>query len=434
MTRLACTMTLAGLVLVAPSATQAQTPTTVDQLVALALQRAPQLRAARAAIPMAAGARAQAALRPNPTAVVEERRMSDLQHDLFFGADWPLDLFRRPARIQTAEASLAATRLTVEDEERRLAGAVRLGAGRWLAARRAVDVLNERVAAARRLRELLDARVNEGDAPRIDANIAVVEVGRMQADLTIASADAEAEAIALRALVGLPPDASIALADTLEGLVAPAPAPAPSPAPSPAPAMPAMPEMALAGRPDIREATARVALVDARLNQTRREGRFDVSVQGGYSRARLGFPLKGVDADGMLMPIEDHINTAVIGARVSLPLWNRNQGALEALTAERAGASDTLAARERQARAELDAALLQTRESQKAVEQYAVIRDLARQNVDVIVESYDLGRATLTDVLIEQRRYLDVESGYTALLTRAYEATVALRVARGEAR
>ena len=52
----------------------------------------------------------------------------------------------------------------------------------------------------------------------------------------------------------------------------------------------------------------------------------------------------------------------------------------------------------------------------------------------MFLESYDLGRATLADVLIEQRRYLDVETGYTALLARAYDATVALRLARGETR
>ena len=198
--------------------------------------------------------------------------------------------------------------------------------------------------------------------------------------------------------------------------------------------MPEMSGISLTTRADVREAAARVNLVDARLNQARREARVDLSLQGGYSHAQLRFPLRGVDAHGMLMPIEQVVHTALIGARVSLPLWNRNQGTIEALTAERAGATDTLAARERQARAELDTALLQDREARRAIEQYSAIRELARQNVDVFLESYDLGRATLADVLIEQRRYLDVETGYTALLARAYDATVALRLARGETR
>ena len=62
------------------------------------------------------------------------------------------------------------------------------------------------------------------------------------------------------------------------------------------------------------------------------------------------------------------------------------------------------------------------------------LRDLARQNVDVQLEAYDLGRTPLNDLLIEQRRYLDVEAGYTSVLQRAWGTRVALRRARGEIR
>jgi len=46
----------------------------------------------------------------------------------------------------------------------------------------------------------------------------------------------------------------------------------------------------------------------------------------------------------------------------------------------------------------------------------------------------DLGRTPLNDLLIEQRRYLDVEAGYTSVLQRAWGTRVALRRARGEIR
>jgi outer membrane protein TolC len=54
--------------------------------------------------------------------------------------------------------------------------------------------------------------------------------------------------------------------------------------------------------------------------------------------------------------------------------------------------------------------------------------------VEVQLEAYDLGRTQLTELLAEQRRYLDVETGYTNVLSRAYDARVALRQARGEIR
>jgi outer membrane protein TolC len=52
----------------------------------------------------------------------------------------------------------------------------------------------------------------------------------------------------------------------------------------------------------------------------------------------------------------------------------------------------------------------------------------------VQLEAYDLGRTPLTELLAEQRRYLDVEAGYTSALARAYDAAVTLRRARGETR
>jgi outer membrane protein TolC len=57
---------------------------------------------------------------------------------------------------------------------------------------------------------------------------------------------------------------------------------------------------------------------------------------------------------------------------------------------------------------------------------------LAKQNLDVVRQTYELGRGTLLDVLTEQRRYLDVERAYTDALREAYEANAALKQALGD--
>jgi outer membrane protein TolC len=49
-----------------------------------------------------------------------------------------------------------------------------------------------------------------------------------------------------------------------------------------------------------------------------------------------------------------------------------------------------------------------------------------------MLEAYDLGRFPLSDVLTEQRRYLEVEGAYTEVLLRAYEASAAVARAFGE--
>ena len=59
---------------------------------------------------------------------------------------------------------------------------------------------------------------------------------------------------------------------------------------------------------------------------------------------------------------------------------------------------------------------------------------LARQNLTVVGQSYELGRVTVFEVLAERRRYLDVERAYTEALRAAYEARTALNRALGEGR
>ena len=118
---------------------------------------------------------------------------------------------------------------------------------------------------------------------------------------------------------------------------------------------------------------------------------------------------------------------------MTLPFSNRNQGLLASARAERQGADALFAARQRAARAEIDAAIAREREARRAVDIYSTtVRELARQNVDVMLEAYDLGRFPLSDVLAEQRRYLEIESAYTTVLSRAYDARTAVARAFGE--
>ena len=160
-----------------------------------------------------------------------------------------------------------------------------------------------------------------------------------------------------------------------------------------------------------------------------------MTLTGTYGHEHYGFAQRGFNSTGVLVPIEGAFHSVMFGARLTLPVRNKNQGAVAAALAERTGEQEMLAARQLNARAELDAAVVRDREARRAVEMYATtIRELARQNVDVELEAYDLGRTPLSDLLAEQRRYLDVEAAYTSALSRAYQARVALRRARGEIR
>jgi cobalt-zinc-cadmium efflux system outer membrane protein len=408
---------------VGPAANAFAQETSVEQLVATALERSPDIRAARTAIAAASGAVTQAGLRPNPTFTGSQMLRTGAQHQTLFEVDWPLDLSRRDARVGAAQRGVEAATLAVQDRERGLAADVRQQAGRLLAARRTVEITTESLTTARRMRELLDAKVTEGYTPKLDANIAAVEAGRLEADLAIAQADAEAAAIELKALIGLAPTEPLVLRESLEMLVRTNDDAAPQAAAS------------VAARPDVRAAASRVTLADARVEAARREGRTDVTLVGNYGREGYGFSQRGFDETGRLVPVEGKFHSLTVGARLQLPLRNKNQGAVATALAQRTADEQMLAARQLIAQAELDAAVVRDREARRAMDMYATsIRDLARQNVEVQLEAYDLGRTPLNDVLTEQRRYLDVEAGYTSVLRRAWDTRVALRSARGEIR
>ena len=189
----------------------------------------------------------------------------------------------------------------------------------------------------------------------------------------------------------------------------------------------------MAARPDVREAEVRVTLADARIDQARREGRVDISLFGTYMRMDAGFPQQGVGAAGALERVRGQFNYVAGGAMVMLPLFNRSQGQVAAAQAERSGAEARREAAELAARAEVAAAQARDARAQRAVSLYAGgVRTLARQNLNVVRQTFDLGRATVFDVLTEQRRYLEIEQAYTTTLREAWEARAALKRALGE--
>jgi cobalt-zinc-cadmium efflux system outer membrane protein len=228
--------------------------------------------------------------------------------------------------------------------------------------------------------------------------------------------------VQLKQLLGMLPEEPLALGETIEALVAGS---STSVGPSGS--------GSIGERPDVREAAARLTVADARIDQARRDGRVDVSLFGTYARLDAGFPQHGFGPTGALERVRGQFNYVAGGAVVMLPMFNRNQGQVAVARAERSGAQARQAATELAARAEVAAARARYARAEQAVALYSGgLRALARKNLDVVRQTFDLGRATVADVLAEQRRYLEIEDAYTAALREAWEARVALGRAQGE--
>jgi len=392
----------------------------LELAIAEGLRAEPNLRAAGFDVDVARGDARQARVRPNPDVSFEQREQTggpDRQTSV--GVDLPLDLFRRTPRIEAAERMVEAADAGLADRRRLLASSIRQQYGDALIAARGLDVLDAVLAASRRTYELLRNRVAEGAAPPLERDVALVELRRLEADRELAVGRVAVAMTRLKALLGRGPESPLTLKDSLESIAGPVAT--------------ASGGLVLADRPDIRQAEIELAVARARTNEARQERKPDLSVFGGYMRMDESFAQQGLGPSGQPEPIHGIFQNASGGVRLSIPIFSRGQGTVAAAKARELAVSAMLNGRRLAAAAEVAAAASRLDAAQRALSAYAGDnRTLAQRNLDVVRETYTLGRATLFDVLTEQRRYLEFESGYTGALAEAFSAQSDLQRAKGE--
>jgi cobalt-zinc-cadmium efflux system outer membrane protein len=402
-----------------------ETGITLAEAVTRALEQEPTLRAARTAVEVANGQRVQAGLRPNPSAsFMQQTEPGGTDSQSRVEVQWPLDLFRKTGRVAVADQELQVTARSISDRERLLAADVRVKYGEVAAAVRDLEVSDDLIAATTRQFELLRARVDQGGAPPLERNMAEVELRRLEAGRLMQAGKVDRAVIELKRLLGMQPIASLQLRDTLEELV------------TREAAVPlGVDARTVAMRADVQEADARTRLADAQVERARRDGRFDLSVFGSYMRMDAGFPQFGLNTQGGITSIRGLFHYFSAGVSVTMPLLNRNQGEIAAAQGQRTGAAARLDAAQLSAEAEIAAATVRDERARSVLNVYGGgALNLARQNLNVVTQTYELGRGTAFDVLAERRRYLDLEVAYTNALREAYDARVALKRAVGDVR
>jgi cobalt-zinc-cadmium efflux system outer membrane protein len=292
-------------------------------------------------------------------------------------------------------------------------------AGELLAAQRNLHFTEELLQVNRDALGLLQSRVRQGAAPPLDANLLRVEVNRLDASRRLLASQVEVLTLQAKTLVGLGPEAPLALRGDLR------------PAPVSMDAQEGL-RQALAARADLLMARAEVTMAEAMIQKERAEGRWDASVNVGYMRQDFGYDLRGLTANGGTQPIQDVFHYVGAGVSITLPVRNQNQGNIAAALASTTAAQRRLAFVTLTIRQEVTAAFTQYDAAHQALEMYTQgVREVARQNLEVVRQTYTLGRATLLDVIAEQRRYIEIETGYTDAVKHVYDAVVDIERAVG---
>jgi cobalt-zinc-cadmium efflux system outer membrane protein len=267
--------------------------------------------------------------------------------------------------------------------------------------------------------KLMEDRVHQGATPPLDADETRVEVNRIETMRIDYQAKTEVALLALKEAVGIDPQEPIRLKGELE-------------LGSLTYDQKQLLQLAMEHRPDLAMQHANEALANAELRSDKAMGKPDASVFGGYERPNMGFSQEAFDAAGNLSPIRQSFNHVVFGLNINLPVFDRNQGAAVADTAAIRAAQSQIAAVNLTLRHEVTQNLVRFGGAQARVAVYrSGVRDQSAHNLDVVRQTYSYGRTTLLDVIAEQLRYIDIETGYTDILLDAYAARIALEQAVG---
>jgi cobalt-zinc-cadmium efflux system outer membrane protein len=400
----------------------AQDEVTVDELVTRALADNPDVRAVRLDVEAAEGRLRQAGLRPNPMLDFGGQKAVSPDNNLTIGVTVPLDLNgRKEGRVGVAEREVEIKRALVRERERRLRAEVRMKAGELLAAQRNLGVTDDLLRVNREAFGLVGERARRGAVPPLEASLLEVEVNRLDASQRLLAGRVEVLTVQLKSLAGMPPDVALTLRGDLAGLRL---------AIDRAEAV----REALAGRADLDAARAEAAMATAQVRKERAEGRWDASINVGYQRQDVGFPLNGLTSSGATRPIQDVFHYFGGGVSITLPVRNQNQGNIAAAVATAKAAERRVDGATLTVRQEVEAAFAQYAAAERSLAVYERgVRDTARRNLDVVRQTYQLGRTTLLDVIAEQRRFIDVEIGYTESLKQVYDAAVDVDRAVGKA-
>lgn len=394
---------------------------TADALVRYALAHNGELAAARQMIAEARGRLRQAGLKANPMLEASgTRAVNTPDNNLMVGAELPLELGgRRSARVVVASAELRVREAEVADFERKLTADARMKYSDAIAAARNLKFTEDLLTLTRDSHRLVQAKVERGKTAPLEQNLLLVELNRVDAMRIGFESRAEVAILELKKVVGMPAGEPLRLRgefDTTRQPVMQSDAV----------------RNALATRPDLSAARAAEKLAAAQIEQARVEGKVDASIFAGYERMSSGFDVFGFNNAGARVPVMGVFHNLTFGVRLSLPVRNRNEGNVEAALASSEAARSRREFAELVVRNEVAAAYARFERAQSALAVYRDgVRGQAERNLDVIRQTYTLGQKTALDYVSEQRRFIEVETGYTEVLKEYFNSFVELERAAG---
>lgn len=357
---------------------------------------------------VAAGARLQAGLPPNPRLVLQSENTRPYGNPAFqFWRDTDNFAYlqntfetagKRDRRRDVATTSVHRAKLETELVRRQIAGRVALAYWFAAGARRVHELLLEDGKTLAEMVEFHATRVREGAMAEADLIRVRLEAQRLSVTTNVARLEAERARIHLLREMGQTEFPEVTYADSID-----------RPANAPAQGV----EHALGERLEVK--IARAAMEQANANQRLQfaNARPNVDVLFGYKRTA------GLD-------------TMLGGLQVDLPVINKNQGNVAAASAEVRMAQSNLAATEALIRAEVQAAQTDFRiRLDDVLGALKPTLEQAAETYRIAEAAYRVGGSDLLRLLDAQRVRIESQISYARALIELRQSESALHVALG---
>jgi cobalt-zinc-cadmium efflux system outer membrane protein len=391
-----------------PSPARPATTVSFDSVAGLVRSGNPDLAAARLRVAEATARAKQAGLPANPDIESEFRHDPSFREgglEIGFTQRFPVTA-RLKLEKAVALADIKAAEAEIAERERELIADARETVVKCLAARERKSLLAEQATLAGEFATFLAASAVKGEGSLLDAGQAKLEANALALEIRRLEAEQTALLGELKPLIGLAPGDAILFGAAL-------------PPAATASASPADP----AARPDYQLALAQIEAAERGVELEKARRREDW--QGGLlaSVERMEDAPEGYQTDAM------------IGFRLSipLPLWNRNEGAIEeaGLRARRTRMeADALA---RRIGLEADAALAEMKQWAELIREIEVsLLPLAREQAALAEKAYREGQGELQALLRARAQTVELAASRVDALRDFHLARARLLSATGK--
>ncbi|WP_229257516.1 TolC family protein [Duganella callida] len=383
----------------ARAADTTSTPLTLEQAIVMALFASPELRSVAQDVAIAAGARVQAGLRPNPElSLLREGTSSNSGRTDTYQLSQPIELGgKRDARIRLADRDQALARGDVAVTAAELRANVTAAYLEALTAQEHVALARESLSLAGKATNAAGRRVAAGKISPLEQTRSSVAEAGARLELSQALADAALARRRLAAYWGgtqpenrplLVPDIDLAAIPSLTEL-----------------------QTRLASSPQMRRARAQIEREEAQVNLAKADRVPDLTVTLGRKKDSLA-----------------NVTQTVVGVAVPLPLFNRNQGSLLSAL-RRVDKARTDAEREylKAAQALADAHQRAMVAQEQIDSMRKEILPAAQSAFNAAVTGFELGKFGFIDVLDAQRTLFQSRAQYLGALSARYRSLADLR-------